>query len=254
MKVFHGWGAELSERLAFDTSQTRLRYILVPGKGVPQRRFAAFISYRHLDNAQEGRRWASWLHWSLENYRVPESLRARRSSAASPVAARLYPVFRDEEELSTSKPLGQLVNDALDRSDNLIVVCSPRSAESPWVNAEVERFLELGRSDRIFLAIIEGEPNAIPHPANSAPAMECLPRALRERPSSELGVSATSTPSEPLQSLQKLAADFRPQGSTKQGYTSAAAYRAHLEERNASLPTADRLTRRELRRLENLYA
>lgn len=30
------------------------------------RRYSAFISYRHADNTQEGRRWAEWLHRGLE--------------------------------------------------------------------------------------------------------------------------------------------------------------------------------------------
>jgi hypothetical protein len=36
-----------------------------------QRRYCAFVSYRHADNVQEGRRWAEWLHRGLERYVVP---------------------------------------------------------------------------------------------------------------------------------------------------------------------------------------
>lgn len=72
------------------------------------RRFAAFISYRHLDNAEEGRRWASWLHWALENYRVPEALRGKRRRNGHLIPSHLYPVFRDEEELNTARPLEEL--------------------------------------------------------------------------------------------------------------------------------------------------
>ncbi|HSH95164.1 MAG TPA: hypothetical protein VK968_13515 [Roseimicrobium sp.] len=38
------------------------------------RRYTAFISYRHADNTQEGRRWAEWLHRALERYVVPPDL------------------------------------------------------------------------------------------------------------------------------------------------------------------------------------
>jgi len=38
------------------------------------RRYSAFISYRHADNTQEGRRWAEWLHRGLERYVVPPDL------------------------------------------------------------------------------------------------------------------------------------------------------------------------------------
>ena len=40
----------------------------------PQRRYSAFISYRHADNTQEGRRWAEWLHRGQESYVVPPDL------------------------------------------------------------------------------------------------------------------------------------------------------------------------------------
>lgn len=38
------------------------------------RRYSSFISYRHADNTQEGRRWAEWLHRGLERYTVPPDL------------------------------------------------------------------------------------------------------------------------------------------------------------------------------------
>lgn len=34
----------------------------MPPAPAHQRRYSAFISYRHADNTQEGRRWAEWLH------------------------------------------------------------------------------------------------------------------------------------------------------------------------------------------------
>ena len=34
--------------------------------------YLAFISYRHADNAEEDRQWATWLHQQLEIYDVPE--------------------------------------------------------------------------------------------------------------------------------------------------------------------------------------
>lgn len=30
--------------------------------------YAAFISYRHADNVEQGRQWASWLHQVIETY------------------------------------------------------------------------------------------------------------------------------------------------------------------------------------------
>ena len=41
---------------------------------MPARLSTTFISYRHADNTQEGRRWAEWLHHRLERYVVPPDL------------------------------------------------------------------------------------------------------------------------------------------------------------------------------------
>ena len=97
------------------------------------RQFSAFISYSHTDNVQEGRRWAEWLHHGLESYVVPKGLRNKTNRTGEPIRHSLYPVFRDEEELTARESLGKLVEDALRRSEWLIVLCSPRSATSCWV-------------------------------------------------------------------------------------------------------------------------
>lgn len=62
------------------------------------RRFAAFISYRHLDNTDEDRRWAEWLHHWIESYRVPPSL-VGTAGEFGIIPARVAPVFRDEWEM-----------------------------------------------------------------------------------------------------------------------------------------------------------
>jgi len=222
-----------------------------------QRRFCAFISYRHLDNAQEGRRWAEWLHHALENYRVPDSLRKKLNRSGKPILKSFYPVFRDEEEMTTAKGLGELVEDGLQRSEWLIVLCSPRSAESPWVNAEVNRFRELEKGDRILVVIIEGEPNAIIQAAANGdvdPRLECLPKALRLNATNDAGQVADKTALDHLLKFdQKLAADFRPENTFEQGYTSSAAYRDALENKNQKLPESVRLHRQRLRTLEERY-
>src|SRR3954453_18606101 len=91
-------------------------------------RYAAFISYRHVE---PDRRWAQWLHSALETYRVPKSL--VRGRGLPPRAGR---GFRDEEELPASANLSASIREALEQSRYLIVVCSPRTPGSEWVNRE----------------------------------------------------------------------------------------------------------------------
>jgi tetratricopeptide (TPR) repeat protein len=134
-------------------------------------RFRAFISYSHQDQL-----WAQWLHKSLESYRVPRKL-IGQTTAAGVIPERLAPIFRDRDELPSATDLNRKVNEALGESANLIVVCSPRSATSRWVNEEVLAFKRLGRADRIFCLIVDGEPNATDLPGRAAE--ECFAPALR---------------------------------------------------------------------------
>jgi WD40 repeat protein len=124
--------------------------------------YRAFISYAHAD-----RQWAVWLHRALERYRVP------RRIAGAQGLRRLGKIFRDEEELAAAAELGPKIEEALKASDVLLVVCSPRSARSKWVNQEIEAFKRLGREHRVFALIVDGEP----HDA----AQECFPWALKQR-------------------------------------------------------------------------
>jgi len=110
-------------------------------------RYAAFISYSSADH-----RFARRLHRALESYSIPRSLGTFDLISAGGKKNRVYPVFRDREELPTGE-LGELIDSALKTSAALIVVCSPNSAASPWVQKEIEFFAGLGRRDRIFAII-----------------------------------------------------------------------------------------------------
>ena len=138
-------------------------------------KYKAFISYSHKD-----KEWGDWLHKSLESYRIPFRLaRDSNNRFAKPklMPKRLYPVFRDREELPTSSDLGTGINQALKDSSHLIVICSPRSAQSQWVNEEIEEFKRLGRAERILCLIVDGEPNA--SEKSDLGHMECFPDALK---------------------------------------------------------------------------
>ena len=138
-------------------------------------RYWAFISYSHADKG-----WGDWLHRTLETYRIPKHL-VGRVGAFGPVPRRFYPIFRDREELSASSSLGINIERALQQSRSLIVICSPRSSSSHWVNEEIKYFKSLNREDRILAFMVEGEPNASEGRAGVSPDQECFPEALRFR-------------------------------------------------------------------------
>jgi hypothetical protein len=43
-------------------------------EGPTAREYWCFISYRHADNKEPGRQWATWLHQAIETYEVPRDL------------------------------------------------------------------------------------------------------------------------------------------------------------------------------------
>ncbi len=157
-------------------------------------RYLAFISYSHQDEA-----WAQWLHKALESYRVPSRL-VGQTTTTGVVPARLIPLFRDRDELPSATDLSAKVNEALAQSAALIVVCSPYSARSRWVNEEVIVFTRLWRSRPVLCLIVDGEPNASELPDGESD--ECFAPALRFH-SDENG-QPTTRRAEPI------AADARP--------------------------------------------
>jgi tetratricopeptide (TPR) repeat protein len=161
--------------------------------GATSFRYRAFLSYSHRDEA-----WARWLHKAIETYRVPSRL-VGTTTAAGVIPRRLAPIFRDRDELPSATDLGGKVDEALAASANLIVICSPASATSRWVDAEVRAYKRFGRAQRIFCLIVDGEPDAtdIAGRANE----ECFCPSLR------FGVDASGHPTS--ERTEPIAADVR---------------------------------------------
>ncbi|MET0071967.1 MAG: TIR domain-containing protein [Candidatus Thiodiazotropha sp.] len=196
---------------------------------IEERTYWAFLSYRHTDNLEQDREWASWLHRELERYDIPAELVGKRNHHGSIVPERLFPVFRDEEELPADSSLRDVIRSALDKSSSLIVLCSPRAVKSQYVADEIEYFINLGKGDRIIPAIVAGEPGD--------EKAECFPAPLRHIPVAK--ISDDNLVNQPL------AADFRlPDGT--EGFTSTEAYRRKLE-------TTGFLSRNEVERLSDDY-
>lgn len=113
------------------------------------RHYKAFISYSHSDE-----RWARWLQRSLERYRLPKALLAKHPE----LPKRLFPVFRDRDELASGGDLSDSIRQAMDDSEALIVICSPSARASRWVNEEIKRFRATDRGHRIFCLLVAGSP------------------------------------------------------------------------------------------------
>ena len=114
--------------------------------------YNAFISYRH--NPRDNKIVAT-LQRQLENYRIPKEIRA------STGVAKIERVFLDKGELEVAGDLNKVICDALENTDYLIVICSPESKKSIWVQREIEYFLRNHSIDNILTVITAGEPNDV---------------------------------------------------------------------------------------------
>ncbi len=134
---------------------------------MPATRYPVFLSYNHRD-----RDFARWLHRAIESFTPPRIARGEAKRLPP-----LSPVFMDREELASSGDLAQSVQTALEASENLVVVCSPHAAQSKWVNEEVKAFQKLGRGDKIFCIVAQGDPSQLPRTPDEI-GVGCFPIAL----------------------------------------------------------------------------
>jgi len=125
-------------------------------------KYKAFISYSHQDKV-----FAQWLQKGIENYTIPKKLREKYPHLPHDLKRS---IFRDDEELSSSLVLSTSLQDALDDSACLIVLCSPHSVVSQWVEKEIGYFKTKHPTRSIYSIIISGE------------AKEVLPKALGDEP------------------------------------------------------------------------
>ena len=123
-----------------------------------QFKFFAFISYNSHDTA-----WGKILQKKLEGYRMPATLCSEHGWERKPIK----PVFFAPTDIQPGGLTAEL-QERLKASRNLIVICSPRSAQSEWVGKEIAFFHSLGRANNIHFFIIDG----VPHSGN--PATECF--------------------------------------------------------------------------------
>ncbi len=135
-----------------------------------QKKYKAFISYCFAD-----RKWGDWLHHALEVYRTPKPL-VGTQTWIGPVPRRLHPIFKDRQEEAASAGITSSIQKGLDNSEFLVIVCSPRSAQSKWVNHEVAYFKRHHDPSKILTVIVDGEPGASFTPGHEAE--ECFPRSL----------------------------------------------------------------------------
>lgn len=144
-------------------------------------RYNAFISYRH---SPHDIKIAAEIQKQLERFHIPSAI--RKSTGVKKISR----IFRDKEELSLTGDLNETIQNALDHSDFLILICSPAMKESFWVQKEITHFLKTHSKRQILTVIAEGEP------------AEVLPEILTyeemELPNEDGELETVRVPVEPL--------------------------------------------------------
>lgn len=150
--------------------------------------YCAFLGYSQQDNCQQRPDapavsrlcWGDWLHDELKAFPIPAVFAGQLNARGEMIPERIDPVFQDQEEQPGSASLSENVRRALEQSKCLIVICSPRSAQSRHVNEAVRYFKQLGRGSRILPLVIAGEPHASDgHQPGRSANEECFVPALR---------------------------------------------------------------------------
>ena len=144
-------------------------------------KYAAFISYRHNERDSF---IAENLQHELEHYRIPGKI--RKSSGRDKVGR----IFRDREELPISNNLEDNIQSALEGSEYLIVICSPESKQSEWVQREVNTFIKLHDKRHVLAVLAKDEP------ADSFPEILCYDEV--ETKDAAGNVTTERKPVEPL--------------------------------------------------------
>lgn len=114
-------------------------------------KYNAFISYRHDDLDKYV---AENLHRLIETYKMPKPVVEKYHITDN----NFRRVFRDQEELPLASNLENPIIEALQESQFLIVICSPRLKESVWCRKEIENFIKFHGRNNILCVLVEGEP------------------------------------------------------------------------------------------------
>src|SRR5271156_5961151 len=125
--------------------------------------YDGFISYSHAADGQ----LAPALQRGLQLLAKPwNSRRALR-------------VFRDETGLSTNPDLWSAIEKALDDSEWFVLLASPASAQSEWVNKEIARWTRTKSVEHILPVVTDGSWLWDPVASDFAAESSAVPAALR---------------------------------------------------------------------------
>ena len=118
-----------------------------------QSKYHAFISYAHEDE-----KVATRLQKALETFSISPRL-------AQSFPRGLAPIFKDTTDLTAHHSLSDKIQEAVENSRFLIVLCSSSAKNSHWVNEEIRLFRKIHGEAAILSCLVNGEPKTSFPPA-----------------------------------------------------------------------------------------
>ena len=114
--------------------------------------YNAFISYKH---APLDTKVAEHVQRNLEHFHIPHGLRKKTGRK------KIERIFRDKDELPITSDLTDTIANALEKAEYLIVICSPNTKQSIWVEREINFFLKNHTKNQILTVLADGEPTEV---------------------------------------------------------------------------------------------
>jgi WD40 repeat protein len=140
--------------------------------------FDVFLSYSRIDEAF-GRK----LEEALENYTLPKDVNSRA------ISRKRLNVFRDKKDLvPNDADYHKAIEGYLNKSQYLVVICSPNARASDYVNDEIKAFLRFNEANRIIPILLSGRPN---NDTQAKPEEYAFPQALCDALAMPLAVGFT---------------------------------------------------------------
>lgn len=128
------------------------------------------VNEKTLDN-NAGLPYDAFLSYNSKDVLLAEKLSRRIRRYVPPKRAGLgekkLEIFRDIERLTSSDDLNYTLREKVLGSRYLILLCTPNTTNSLWINEEVKIFLEKNKAKSIIFVLARGELNS------------CLPKVLR---------------------------------------------------------------------------
>jgi len=144
---------------------------------IREKEFDAFISYSRRDTD-----FAKKLLTALEDFDPPE-IDGKRLKKLD--------IFLDSEDLEGGGDYYKTIDKKLAKSNKLIVICSPESRKSKFVNDEIQKFTKKNSPLNILPILVDGIPNNQATPENEH--LKAFPESLVEALEMPLAVSFVDT-------------------------------------------------------------